>query len=61
MRNNSYRRGCTIPYAPPEQVRQDKYNEKTDVFSVGVMLFEFVFDMFPVEVARKGRNVYLTE
>ena len=61
MRKNYYHRGWTVPYAPPEQVRQAKYSEKTDVFSIGVMMYEFVFGNFPVEAFRKGKELYMKE
>lgn len=48
VRRNWYHRGWTIPYAPPEQVKYSKYSEKTDIFSLGVILYEFVFGPFPV-------------
>jgi serine/threonine protein kinase len=48
LQSNRYRRGFTLPYAPPEQVKYEKYSEKTDVFSIGVMIYEFIFDIFPL-------------
>lgn len=55
---NSYRRGFTIPYASPEQTKYNQYTEKNDIFSFGVMLWEIIFDSFPLEIARKGKEIY---
>ena len=59
--SNVFKRGYTIPYAPPEQVKSYKYSEKTDVFSFGVMLYEIIFDSFPLEIFRKGKEIYIRE
>jgi serine/threonine protein kinase len=61
-KNNKYKRGFTIPYASPEQIKYDqRFTEKIDVFSFGVMFYEIIFDVFPVEVVRKGKEIYITE
>jgi serine/threonine protein kinase len=61
-RTNRYKRGFTIPYAAPEQTGPEpRFTEKIDIFGFGVMLYEIVFDVFPVEVTRKGKEVYLTD
>jgi serine/threonine protein kinase len=50
-----FRRGYTVPYAPPEQVTSNHYSEKTDVYSLGVMIIEYVFGYFPLEMVRLGK------
>lgn len=60
-KSNKYKRGFTIPYASPEQIKSECYTEKNDIFSFGVMFYEIIFDTFPVEIMRKGKEAYMTE
>lgn len=55
---NRYRRGFTVPYAPPEQIKSDKHSEKTDIYSLGVMILEYIFGVFPTEAVRNGKEMY---
>lgn len=50
-----FNRGYTVPYAPPEQINGNSYSEKTDVYSLGVMIIEYIFGYFPLEIVRMGK------
>ena len=39
---------CGSPlYASPEMIKRDKYNEKTDVWSIGIVVYYMLFNKFP--------------
>ncbi|CAD7934141.1 unnamed protein product [Amoebophrya sp. A25] len=43
----------TVQYLAPESIRQKLYSEKTDVYSLGVVLFVLLAASFPYEVPEK--------
>lgn len=50
-------RPMTLEYASPEQIRGDEMTTATDVFSLGVVLFELLTGQRPHPVARQGSEV----
>lgn len=51
-------RGHTCPYASPELVRHSsKYTEKSDVFSLGVMILIIMFELNTVDIKRLTSSV----
>jgi serine/threonine protein kinase len=39
-----------MPYAPPEMFDTNrKFNQKSDIFSFGMIAYEFFFDVLPVD------------
>jgi serine/threonine protein kinase len=55
-----FKPGRTFPYACPEVVRsqqsKDRFNEKVDVFSLGVLISDLIFDEYPVEFKRGNQQ-----
>lgn len=37
----------TIPYTSPEQLNNNYYNKKTDIWALGIICYYFYFDKFP--------------
>ena len=50
----NFKPGRTLPYAPPEIINnfRYKYHKRVDVFSLGVLMCDILFDEYPVELKR---------
>jgi serine/threonine protein kinase len=48
----------TLDYLPPEMVIGKEYNEKVDVWSIGVLLYEFLVGSTPFEAANQRTTMY---
>lgn len=46
-----HRKACffTLPYSSPEQIQNHIYSTKGDIWSLGIILYSFIFDSFPFE------------
>lgn len=53
--NTSTLKGCGTPiYMAPESISLNHYNEKTDVYSYGILMYEVVTDMDPYPSLKNG-------
>lgn len=54
-----FRPGTSLPYAPPESFSSNEttFNDRMDVFSFGMLMYELIFDTFPFEYSRSKLDI----
>jgi eukaryotic-like serine/threonine-protein kinase len=50
--------GCTVRYASPELLREESVTPSSDMFSLGIVLYELVAGQHPFEAASAAETAY---
>ncbi|KAK9060873.1 hypothetical protein SSX86_018053 [Deinandra increscens subsp. villosa] len=53
--------GSASGYAAPEYIFTHNFNEKSDIYSFGVLIMEIITGRMPIEIVEFGRKEYLVE
>ena len=58
---DNFKPGRTLPYASPEVIKDaytyQKYHDRVDIFSLGILISDLLFDEYPVEFKRGNQHL----